>query len=135
MPEAQGGLEKDFPNSHMSLLDNTQLALESAMGGAMLRQSVLANDLANAETPNFEPSDVNFQQTLDSAMAAGQSPTSVAYSPYVQPQQTSADGNGVDPELTNANIAENGLLYQDLVQIASAREGILETAMNTTTAA
>ena len=119
----------------MSLLDNTQLAIESAMSGSMLRQSLLANDLANADTPGFKPSDVDFQATLADAMDSGQSPTSVTYTPYTMDQVTSADGNGVDADTTNADIAENGLLYQDLVQIASAREGILETAMNTTTSA
>ncbi len=117
----------------MSLLDNTQLALESAMSGSMLRQTLLANDLANADTPNFKPEDVNFQQTLANAMSAGQSPTSVQYTPYASPKVTGIDGNGVDSDLTNAEIAENGLLYQDMTQIAAAREGILETAMNTTT--
>jgi flagellar basal-body rod protein FlgB len=117
----------------MSLLDNTQLALESAMSGSMLQQSVLANNLANADTPDFEPSNVNFQQTLADAVASGKSPTSVTYAPYVQPQVTASNGNGVDPDTTNAEIAENGLLYQDMVQIAAQREGILETAMNTTT--
>jgi len=119
----------------MSLLDNTQLALESAMSGSMLQQSVLANNLANADTPGFEPSNVNFQQTLANAMSDGQSPTSVQYTSTVEPQTTSANGNGVDPDMTDAQIAENGLLYQDLVQIAATREGILETAMNTTTSA
>jgi flagellar basal-body rod protein FlgB len=119
----------------MSLLDNTQLALESAMSGSLLRQQLLANNLANADTPGYQPEDVNFQQTLASAMANGQSPTSVQYTPYTDSQVTSTDGNGVDSDVTNAEIAENGLLYQDLTQIAAAREGILETAMNSTTAA
>ncbi|MEA2424738.1 MAG: hypothetical protein QOH13_1148, partial [Thermoleophilaceae bacterium] len=35
----------------MTLIDNTQLGLERAISGASLRQSVLANNLANAETP------------------------------------------------------------------------------------
>lgn len=119
----------------MSLLDNTQLALESAMSGSMLRQSVLANDLANADTPDFQPEDVNFQQTLASAMADGQSPTSVSYTPYTEDVVNSEDGNGVDSDTVNADIAENGLLYQDLTQIAATREGILTTAMNATTSA
>jgi flagellar basal-body rod protein FlgB len=116
----------------MSLLDNTQLALESAMSGAMLRQSVLTNDLANANTPGFQPEDVNFQQTLQSAMADGKSPSAVSYSPYVEKVSNSQDGNGVDSDTVNANIAENGLLYQDLTQIAASREEILKTAMNST---
>jgi flagellar basal-body rod protein FlgB len=119
----------------MSLLDNTQLALESAMSGSMLRQSVLANDLANANTPDFRPEDVNFQQTLATAMADGQSPTSVSYSPYSENVENTADGNGVDSDAVNAEISENGLLYQDMTQIAATREGILETAMNTSTSA
>jgi flagellar basal-body rod protein FlgB len=119
----------------MSLLDNTQLALESAMSGSMLRQSLLANDLANANTPNFRPEDVNFQQTLASAMDQGQSPTAVRYTPYAENVVNTQDGNGVDSDAVNAQIAENGLLYQDLTQIAAAREGILLTAMNTTTSA
>lgn len=100
----------------------------------MLRQSLLANDLANANTPNFKPEDVNFQQTLAGAMASGQSPTTVSYTPYVENVSTTQNGNGVNPDTVNAQIAENGLLYQDLTQIAASREGILLTALNTTSA-
>jgi flagellar basal-body rod protein FlgB len=113
----------------MPLLDNTQLALESAMNGAMLRQSLLANDLANAATPGFKPEDVNFQQTLASAMASGQSPASVTYTPYVQNVTNAQNGNGVNPDVINSDIAENGLLYSELTQIATTRENILLTAM------
>ena len=105
------------------------------MSGSMLRQSVLANDLANANTPDFRPEDVNFQQTLESAMQSGASPSSVTYTPYSEDIVNSADGNGVDSDTVNAEISENGLLYQDFTQIAATREGILETAMNTSTGA
>lgn len=119
----------------MSLLDNTQLALESAMSGSLMRQSLLANDLANADTPGFQPEDVNFQSTLQQAMSAGESPSDVTFTPYTESQVTQSNGNGVDSDTVNADIAENGLLYDDLTQVAAAREGILETAMNTTTSA
>jgi len=118
----------------MSLLDNTQLALEAAMSGSMLRQSLLANDLANANTPNFRPEDVNFQQTLANAMASGESPSSVTFTPYAENVVNTQDGNGVNSDLVNAQIAANGLLYGDLTEVAAAREGILETALNTTSA-
>jgi flagellar basal-body rod protein FlgB len=114
----------------VGLLDSTQLALQSAMSGSMLRQTLLTDDLANADTPNFAPEDVNFQQTLSAAMAAGQSPTSVAYTPYTQDQVTTADGNGVSTDQTETDISENALLYQDLTQISAARESILQSAMN-----
>ena len=132
MDERPGRANRSFPGTRMSLLDNTQLALESAMSGSMMRQSLLTNDLANANTPGFKPEDVNFQQTLSSAMAEGQSPSAVNYTPYVENVTNSQDGNGVDSDTVNANIAENGLLYQDLTQIAASREEILKTAMNST---
>jgi len=114
----------------MSLLDSTQLALESAMSGSMLRQSLLVNDLANANTPGFQPSDVNFQGALAQALGSGEPATNVSFTPYTQSQVTQSNGNGVNSDLTNAEIAKNGLLYQDLTQVAATREQILKTAMN-----
>ncbi|MGO9974626.1 MAG: flagellar basal body rod protein FlgB [Solirubrobacteraceae bacterium] len=115
----------------MSFLDSTQLTLDAAMSGSMLRQTLLTNDLANADTANFQPQDVDFQQQLESAMEQNESPTQVSFTPYTSTQVQGPDGNGVDEEQTNAEIAENGLLYQELVQVAAAREGILQTAINT----
>ena len=114
----------------MPLLDTTQLALESAMSGSMIRQSLLTNNLANADTPNFKPEDVDFQQTLEQAIQSGQPVQDVSFQPFTYTQTNGPDGNGVDADQTNAQVAENGLLYQELTQIAAAREGILETAMN-----
>ena len=116
----------------MSLLDTAQYALESAMSGSLERQTLLSNDLANADTAGFKPEDVNFQATLEQAIASGESPSSVTFTPYTENQSTQSNGNGVDAEQTDAAIAENGLLYDDLTQVAAAREGILESAMNVT---
>ncbi len=113
----------------MSLIDSTQLALEAAMRGSMQRQALLTNNLANADTPGYEPGDVDFQSQLDAAIQNGQSPSQVTFAPAVSPQTVSADGNGVSPEQTEANISENGLLYGELTQVAAAREQILLTAM------
>ena len=113
----------------MSLLDTTQLSLEAAMRGSMLRQSLLTNNLSNDDTPGYQRQDVNFQSTLDSALSSGQSPTQVTFTPQVQSGSVSADGNGVNGEQDSANLAENGLLYENLTAIAAKREQILKTAM------
>jgi flagellar basal-body rod protein FlgB len=118
----------------MSLLDTTQLALESAMSGSMVRQSLLTNNLTNADTPNFKPEDVDFQQTLEQAIQGGQPVDQVSFQPFTYTQTNGPDGNGVDADETNAQLAENGLLYQELTQVAAAREGILESAMNSSSA-
>jgi flagellar basal-body rod protein FlgB len=113
----------------MSLLDTTQVALESAMSGSMLRQSLLANNLANVDTPGYKPEDVNFQGTLANAISTGQSPDQVSFQPFTDNQTVSADGNGVNAEEQSAQLAENGLLYQTLTQVAAQRESILKSAM------
>jgi flagellar basal-body rod protein FlgB len=113
----------------MSLLDTTQQALESAMSGSMLRQTLLTNNLANVDTPGYQPEDVNFQSTLQSALASGQSPTSVTFQPYSMQQAVGPDGNGVSPEQQDAALSSNGLLYETLTQVAAQRESILEQAM------
>lgn len=113
----------------MSLLDATQQALESAMSGAELRNTLLTNNLANVDTPGYQPEDVNFQATLQQAMASGQSPASANFQPYTVQQSTGADGNGDSPEQQEAALSQNGLLYETLTQIATQRESILESAM------
>jgi flagellar basal-body rod protein FlgB len=113
----------------MSLLDNTQLSLEAAMRGSMLRQNLLTNNLANVDTPGYQRQDVNFQGTLANALQAGQAPSSVNFSPVTQAGVVAADGNGVDTAQESANLAENGLLYEDLTAVAAQREAILKTAI------
>jgi flagellar basal-body rod protein FlgB len=116
----------------MSLLDTTQFALESAMRGSMLRQTLLSGNLANVDTPGYQPEDVDFQSTLQSAIEAGQSGSQlqdVNFSPVTQSQQVAADGNGVSSEQVSADMADNGLLYENLTGVAAQREQILITAI------
>jgi flagellar basal-body rod protein FlgB len=113
----------------MSLLDATQQALESAMSGSELRNTLLSNNLANVDTPGYQPEDVNFQATLQQAMQSGQSPLGVTFQPFSVQQATGPDGNGVSPEQQQAALSQNGLLYETLTAIATQREGILESAM------
>jgi flagellar basal-body rod protein FlgB len=113
----------------LSLLDTTQLSLEAAMRGSMLQQSLLTNDLANVDTPGFRQEGVDFQAQLSSALKSGQSPDAVQFTPSTVGGATGVDGNGVSSEQVSAEVAENGLLYQDLTQVAAAREQIMLTAI------
>jgi flagellar basal-body rod protein FlgB len=113
----------------MTLVDTTQAALEAAMSGSELRQTLLTNNLANVSTPGYKPQDVNFQATLQNALASGQSPADVTFQPTTLQTTTGPDGNGVTPEQQEAYMSENGLLYETLTQIAAQREHIMLTAM------
>jgi flagellar basal-body rod protein FlgB len=113
----------------MSLLDTTQQALESAMSGSMMRNTLLTNNLANVDTPGYQPEDVNFQSALQSAIQSGSPISQVSFQPSTEQQAVGPDGNGVSPEQTQASLAQNGLLYETLTQVAAQREHILQDAM------
>jgi flagellar basal-body rod protein FlgB len=113
----------------MTLVDTTQQVLEAAMSGSELRQTLLTNNLANVGTPGYQPEDVNFQATLQNALANGQSPDQVGFQPYTTPSSAGPDGNGVSANQQEAYMSENGLLYETLTQIAAQREHIMLTAM------
>ena len=114
----------------MNLFDNTELGLQAAIRGADMRQSVLAQNLANANTPGYVRKDVNFQSTLAAAMQDGVSPDQVQFDASTDgsaPMQ--ADGNSVDADTESAKMAENGLQYQSLVAIAKGRLDIITSAI------
>jgi flagellar basal-body rod protein FlgB len=115
----------------VTLFDNTQLALHRAISGAAMRQEVLANNIANAETPGFRRSDVDFHSALAQAMKTGDATAieSTSFTPQQEAQVMRADGNGVDIDVESANMAKNGLEYDALIAVSKARVMIFKTAM------
>jgi flagellar basal-body rod protein FlgB len=122
------GRERSFP---VSLFDNTQLGLERAIEGAGMRQQILANNLANAETPGFRRSDLDFHTTLAQAMQSGDSSAieSAQFTPQQEQTTMRADGNGIDVDVESADMAKNALDYQALVSVSRARIDNLKSAM------
>jgi flagellar basal-body rod protein FlgB len=95
-----------------------------------MRQTTLAANVANANTPGYARQDVDFHGALKSAMEAGANVEHVAFSAGVDSSAPMrADGNAVDIDVESANLAKNGLEYEALVSVASARIAILKSAM------
>ncbi len=115
----------------MSLVQSTQAVLESALTGAMDRQTVLTSDLANADTPGFQPRDVDFEDQLTAAMQAGTPASQVNYQSAASTALQSTGGVGVNTDQVSADIAENGLEYQAITQVMAANASIAQYAMET----
>ncbi len=113
----------------MSLVDPTQDILLAAMRGAQMRQTLLTSNLANSGTPGYQRRDVNFQATLQSALANGVSASDVGFTPVIANQGLGPDGNGVSPDQESANLAENAITYDSVVQVLGARNSIMQWAM------
>lgn len=117
----------------MGLFDVTQIALERSLSGAAQRQQLLANNIANANTPGFKRSDIDFHGQLAAAIANGDpsgSLASLSFTPQTDTTSTmSADGNNVDIDTEMASLSQNALDYQSLVAVASARLKMLSIAI------
>jgi flagellar basal-body rod protein FlgB len=117
--------------SPMSILDPTQMTLMRAISGATLRNTVLSNNIANADTPGFQPSEVDFHSALANALEdEPEAVSNVTFTPEkVDTGAVRADGNGVDSEAEAAKLAENGLELNALTQVASSRMQIMKLAL------
>ena len=116
----------------VGLFDGTQLVLSQAMAGAAARQQVLANNIANADTPDYHRSDLDFRSQLANAVA-GDNMDQLKGLTYQSAVDTTApiqaNGNSVNIDGEMANMSQNALDYETLVEVASARLKMLQTAI------
>jgi len=117
----------------VGLFDTTQIALNEALSGSAQRQQLLANNLANADTPGFKRSDLDFHSALEGAMAQGDDASqleSLTFEPQTDTTSSmTADGNNVDTDTEMSNLSANALDYQSLIAVANARLKMISTAI------
>lgn len=96
------------------------------------RTELIANNLANADTPGFRARDIDFRAALAAAErgAAAQGPTATQSAlRYRVPLAPSLDGNTVDVQLEQAAFAENAVRYQATLSFLNQRFRGLLTAI------
>lgn len=115
--------------------------LNKGLDASSQRQRVLSNNVANADTPNFKRSDVNFEKVLGQALGevGDDLPLKVTSPLHLQKSDAAnlsgvvtdqsstfrTDGNNVDIEREMTNVAENGLYYNSVTQAVSSQLGLL----------
>jgi flagellar basal-body rod protein FlgB len=115
----------------VELFDVTFQTLDLALGASGKRQEVLANNLANVNTPGYKRLDVQFDGMLAKAVEsarAGDRTELAKLRPGVATDESvtvRADGNSVDVDQEMANLAENNIRYNALVQLTQKKlEGL-----------
>ena len=103
--------------------------LNKLLDVSALRQRVLADNLANADTPRFKRKDVEFRKMLAKAVDSSNIST-------VQPKivvDTAAtrrpDGNSVSVQRELGEMTENSLLYQFATRAVSRKFNTLQKAI------
>jgi len=125
--------------------------LHRGMSTANLREAVIANNLANADVPNFKRTDVNFESELKRALdTEKQKPvlelrlTNPSHIPNWQPRnyqevsprrvldylsQSDNNGNNVDAEEEFNLLLKNQLRYMLLAQMTTFEFGQVNLAL------
>lgn len=104
--------------------------LESYLSLTNQRETVIASNMANVDTPGYRTKDVDFQHELSRAMAAPE-----GTSPHVAVQDVSGllerpDGNNVDIDREAMKLSEVQLQYQMGTQLMKDRFHQIMTAIN-----
>ncbi|MGI6662952.1 MAG: flagellar basal body rod protein FlgB [Bacillota bacterium] len=123
-------------------MKDVSLIMQRALDGAWRRHEVLANNVANAETPGYKRLDLDFRTALAEASAAKR-PTLVATSPrHIVPSNTvepgclgqdlsaiTPDGNSVDIDREMGEVAANALYYSAVSGQLRAHLSLLRKAI------
>lgn len=111
----------------VNMLDNYFGVHEQAMRARAARAQLLAENIANADTPHFKARDIDFSaalasanqelnaeqmQVTDAAHIAGSEERFGAQILFRTPQTASLDGNSVDSEFEKSEFLRNAVEYQ-----------------------
>ncbi|MCU0703621.1 MAG: flagellar basal body protein [Fimbriiglobus sp.] len=105
--------------------------LSRVMDAAALRQRVIAQNVANVNTPGYRRLTVEFEDELGKALAApGGTPAGVSPKVVVADLNDRVDENTVDLDREMGDLNKNTLLYQAAAQIAASRMASLRAAVS-----
>lgn len=106
--------------------------LNKAADAANTRNTLISNNIANVDTPNYKRKDIDFESVLQAELAGEKSLDKAVASanqdlstldPQVYTDNSSlsyrTDGNNVDIATEEAYLAENQIRYQALVDLIS----------------
>lgn len=108
--------------------DVTMTALHSALRGLSTRQRVIADNVANIQTPGFRAGRVEFESALSAALEDGEAPVvESALSRSNAP--TRLDGNNVNLDDETIAALETTMRYELTVRAMSEKFALLRTAI------
>jgi flagellar basal-body rod protein FlgB len=116
--------------------------LDKAADGAWLRNEAISNNIANVNTPNYKRQDVSFEEELKNALKANRYETldqkvadmnldTITPRTYTDSSEYSyrMDGNNVDIQTENVELASNEIKYNALIQSISGKFSSLSMVM------
>lgn len=114
----------------MGMFDSvSSVALNSALDGLALRQRVIANNVANLQTPGYQAQRVSFEDELSQAVRRGSGAVTAQVARSLEP--TREDGNNVNLDTETLLNVDTNLRYQLATQAISGQFASVRTALRT----
>ena len=108
--------------------DATLSVLHSALNGVSLRQRVIADNIANVDTPDFRASTVSFEDGLREAVRSGRVDGPLAATSEPTNTPVGENGNNVDLRKETLAAVQSQFQYQMLTRAVSDKFELMRTA-------
>jgi len=109
--------------------DLSSSSLRVAAAGLAARQSAIANNIANIETPGYRARKVEFEQALHGAIAHGDSPASVTPSTQASLEPTRLNGSNVNLDEETLSNIDTTMRYQLTMRALDSKYSLLREAI------
>jgi flagellar basal-body rod protein FlgB len=109
--------------------DIASASLRVAVSGLSARQNVIANNIANIETPGFRARKVKFEEALSSAVSHGASPATVTPSVQTSLEPTRLNGNNVNLDQETLSHIDTTMRYQLTLRALDGKYGLIRDAI------
>jgi flagellar basal-body rod protein FlgB len=105
--------------------------LETGIKAEGLRQSAIASNIANIETPGYRRLDIKFEELLDKAMRADAADSDAIEPEVYQPKTTpiKSNGNDVILEAEIGDMLKNSLRHTAYTRLLRRKLAQMETAV------
>ena len=126
----------------MDYFSNTIAVLEQALNYSSLKQKVIANNIANVDTPNYKAKDVSFKKLLESSLSNQLAAyrTDQRHFPFRneyaissaivnRPSSYNENGNSVDMDKEMSDLASNQIYYNAMADLISGKFSSLNTVI------
>ena len=127
------------------LFDKTTVGLEGAIYYAGLRHKVIANNIANLDTPGYRALDISFRDQLERLLEAGEhgttakiassrsavslAPPTMTLVPDLHSLWPRIDRNTVSVDQELAKLSQNTILHNTCLQPLKSKFGILKSVI------
>jgi flagellar basal-body rod protein FlgB len=110
--------------------DVSSASLRVAVAGLSARQTAIADNIANIETPGYQARKVKFEEALSSAVANGRSPDSVTPSVQSSLEPSRLNGSNVNLDEETLSHVDTMMRYQLTIRALDSKYGMLRDAIN-----